>query len=563
MKKIRWQLVIILLTGLVVGILLFNQKQPVSLTHTPEPTTGGIYTEGLVGSFVRFNPLLDAYNSPDRDVDRLLFSGLIRFDSHGDPQPDLAKAWAINDDGTIYNFGLRDKLVWQDGKPITADDVIFTFGLLKSDSALIPDDLRTFWKDVQIKKQDATHLQFRLPEAYAPFLDYLTVGILPQHLLGDQSLDKIVDAQFNMQPIGSGPYQLDHLIVENDQVKGVVLSIFNKYYGKKPYIQQFVFRYYPDPAAILTAYDSNEIQGIANVSGDILPKVLEETNLSIFTARQAQLSLVLFNVNDQDTPFLQDAKVRRALMLGMNRQWIIDHLLQSQAILANGPLFPGTWAYYDGIEKIGYDQTAAIQMLKDDGYSLPAEGDKVWTKADKGIAFTLLYPDDPQHKAIAEAIAQGWSDMNINATLQAVTYDQMMNDHLEPRSFQAALVDLNLSRSPDPDPYPFWDQAQIKDGQNYTQWDNRTASEYLEQARITKDTGERMKLYRNFQVLFMKDLPAIPLYFPVYTYAVDRQVQGIRMGPLFDPSDRFSAVTSWFLVAKQPTQKTAAPVKTP
>lgn len=562
MKRIRWQLVIILLTGLVVGALLLTQKQPASVARTPEPTTGGIYTEGLIGSFKRFNPIVDSYNQSDRDVDRLIFSSLIRFDSRGNPQPDLASAWGVSNDGTIYNFRLKDNLVWQDGKPITSDDVIFTYGLMHDTSTLISDDLRSLWKDVEIKKLDEKDVQFRLPEPFAPFLDYLTVGILPQHLLGSQTLDQIVASPFNMQPVGSGPYQLDHLIVDNNQVKGVVLGIFDKYYGKKPYIQQFVFRYYPDSAAALQAYDGNEIQGIGSVSQDIFNKVLNQTNLSLYTAQQPNLSLVLFNGNDKDTAFLQDAKVRRALMQGLNRQWILDHILKGQAVLADGPLFPGTWAYYSGVEKISFDPTLAAKALKDDGYSLPTDGNKIWEKASQPISFTLLYPDDDQHKAVAGAIQKNWTDMNIEVKLEAVSYDQLVSDRLGQRNYQAALVDLNLSRTPDPDPYPFWDQAQMTKGQNYTQWNNRTASEYLEQARITMNIGDRTKLYRNFQVLFMKDLPAIPLYYPVYTYAVDRQVQGIRMGSLFDPADRFANVTDWFLAAKQSGSKIIQPSPT-
>ncbi|HEX9011895.1 MAG TPA: peptide ABC transporter substrate-binding protein [Anaerolineaceae bacterium] len=562
MKRIRWQLVIILLTGLVVGALLLTQKQPTSVARTPEPTTGGIYTEGLIGSFKRFNPIVDSYNQSDRDVDRLIFSSLIRFDSRGNPQPDLASAWGVSNDGTIYNFRLRDNLVWQDGKPITSDDVIFTYGLMHESSTLISDDLRALWKDVEIKKLDAKDVQFRLPEPFAPFLDYLTLGILPQHLLGSQTLDQIVASPFNMQPVGSGPYQLDHLIVDNNQVKGVVLGIFDKYYGKKPYIQQFVFRYYPDSAAALQAYDGNEIQGIGSVSQDIFNKVLNQTNLSLYTAQQPNLSLVLFNGNDKDTAFLQDAKVRRALMQGLNRQWILDHILKGQAVLADGPLFPGTWAYYSGVEKISFDPTLAAKALKDDGYSLPTDGNKIWEKASQPISFTLLYPDDDQHKAVAGAIQKNWTDMNIEVKLEAVSYDQLVSDRLGQRNYQAALVDLNLSRTPDPDPYPFWDQAQMTKGQNYTQWNNRTASEYLEQARITMNIVDRTKLYRNFQVLFMKDLPAIPLYYPVYTYAVDRQVQGIRMGSLFDPADRFANVTDWFLAAKQAGSRSIQPSPT-
>jgi peptide/nickel transport system substrate-binding protein len=104
-----------------------------------------------------------------------------------------------------------------------------------------------------------------------------------------------------------------------------------------------------------------------------------------------------------------------------------------------------------------------------------------------------------------------------------------------------------LSRTPDPDPYPFWHKTQATNGQNYSMWNDRQASEYLEQARIIVDPTERARLYRNFQVRFVNEMPALPLYHPMYTYAVDNQIQGVRMGPLFDSSDRFSTILSWYL----------------
>jgi peptide/nickel transport system substrate-binding protein len=112
-------------------------------------------------------------------------------------------------------------------------------------------------------------------------------------------------------------------------------------------------------------------------------------------------------------------------------------------------------------------------------------------------------------------------------------------------------VDLNLSRTPDPDPYPFWHQAEAAGGQNYSQWDNRAASEYLEQARITADYDLRAKLYRNFQVVFAKELPALPLFVPVYTYGVDAQVQGVQVGALYEPSDRLATFTRWYLLTRR------------
>jgi hypothetical protein len=131
-----------------------------------------------------------------------------------------------------------------------------------------------------------------------------------------------------------------------------------------------------------------------------------------------------------------------------------------------------------------------------------------------------------------------------------------MSAHLEPRAYQAALVDLNMARSPDPDPYPFWHQAQITGGQNYAQWDDRQASEYLEQARVEQDVAERKRLYDNFQVRFANELPSLPLFFPVYNYAIDDKVQGVTVGPLYDASDRLANAARWFLEEVQAGEAT-------
>jgi peptide/nickel transport system substrate-binding protein len=110
-----------------------------------------------------------------------------------------------------------------------------------------------------------------------------------------------------------------------------------------------------------------------------------------------------------------------------------------------------------------------------------------------------------------------------------------------------------------PDPYPFWHQAEAVGGQNYTGWDNRPASEYLEQARVTADYSLRTRLYRNFQVVFSKELPALPLYIPVYSYGVDAQVQGVQAGPLYEPGDRLNTFTSWFLLTRRALEQESTP----
>ena len=570
MKKLRWQIVIILLTGLVVGVLLLGQQQQQQEQKqqqqagpgapTLAPKKGGIYTEALVGGFKRLNPLLDPFNPPDHDIDRLIFSSLVHFDARGLPQADLAESWGISQDGTQYNFELRPNLTWHDGQPLTTDDVVFTIGYLTSDNPLIPQDVRDFWKDVQVQRLSETQMQFSLPEPFAPFLDYLTFGVLPKHKLENVPLDKLADDPFNLKPVGSGPYRFDHLEVENNQIVGVALAVFDKYYIQKALIDQIIFRYYPDSKAALEAYKAGDVQGIGRVSADILTDVLAQPDLAIYTGRLPRQTLIYLNLNNGDVPFFKDIDLRRALLMALNRQWIIDHVFSGQALLAHGPILPYTWAYYDNIEKIPFDLDKATNLLIKDGYTFQAESGNLMTKDNVQVKFQLLYPDDPQYKAVAEAVQGNWKALGVAVELEAKPYDQLISERLEQRSYQAALVDINLDRSPDPDPYPFWDQAQATGGQNYAQWDNRAAGEYLEQGRVVVDPTERARLYRNFQVVFTKEMPALPLFYPVYTYAVDRQVQGIQMGPLFDESDRFYNVTNWFLANLREVEKTA---KTP
>ncbi|RIK30482.1 MAG: hypothetical protein DCC56_09160 [Anaerolineae bacterium] len=565
MKQLRWQILVVLVTLVIVAALLFTQQSPqgVGGPILSQPEQGGVYTEALVGSLGRLNPLLDWNNSADRDVDRLLFSGLVKFDERGLPRADLAEAWGVATDGTIYNFSLRPNAVWHDGTPVTADDVIFTIERMQSAGSLIPQDVKDLWAKITVEKLNDKNLKFTLPEPFVPFMDYLTFGILPKHLLESVPADQMPNADFNIQPVGTGPYKFDHLIVEGGKITGVVLTINENYYNNPPFIEQVVFRYYSTSKEALDAYKQGDVLAISRVAPDELSAALEEPNLSMYSSPLPQMSFVFFNLKNTDVEFFQNAKIRRALMLGLNRTSIINAYLSGQAILANGPILPNSWAYYDGTEHFEYNPEEAVKLLKDEGYAIPAGGGDVRAKDGAPLAFAMMHPDDTLHTQIAQAIQTQWAKIGVRVDLQAVPYDQLVLSTLTSRAYQAALVDINLSRTPDPDPYPFWHQAEATAGQNYSQWDNRAASEYLEQARVTADYSLRARLYRNFEVIFAKELPALPLYIPVYSYAVDAQVQGVQVAPLYDPSDRFATFTQWYLLTRRALQSEATNTPSP
>jgi len=548
MQKFRWQLLIVFITGLVVGLVLFFQQRTpqAEVSETPNPISGGSYTEALVGSFMRLNPMLDHYNQADRDIDRLLFSSLIRFDSTGLPVGDLAESWSVSADGAVYSVNMRTDAVWHDGAPVTSQDVLYTISLLQSQSPLIPASLQELWSTVTVNAVSDSSLEFSLPAAFAPFMDYLSFQILPSHLLGNLGIAELVDHPFNLAPVGSGPYRFDSLETENGVITGVNLVPYEYYFNGKPFIDEIRFRYYPDEESALDAYLEGAVDGLSKIRNEDLETVLNQTGLNLYSSRQPKLSIVFLNLRNSNAPILQTTEFRKALMAGINRQMMIDDVLSGQGVLAQGPIMPGNWAYYSEQTAYRYDPDNARQILAGMGLSIAEDGHFLSDGA--LINLTLLVPDDSEHLALAEILRQNWEKIGIGITVTALPYSQVITS-LDNRDYQMALVDIDLSDTPDPDPYQFWAESQIDNGQNYAQWSNTTASSYLEQARQTPNVEMRTRLYRNFQVLFEEDLPSLPLFYPIYNYAVKDSIKELSFGPVYNPADRFNNVNEWYILS--------------
>ncbi len=561
MRRFRWQLLIVLLTGLVVGLILIFQRTSSSpvVESTPNPVSGGSFTEALVGDIMRLNPAFDRFNQPDRDIDRLIFSSLVKFDSRGLPVGDLAADWDVSSDGTRYVINLRENAVWHDGTPLTSQDVLYTVSLLQSDSNLVAEDLRTFWQLVHVEAFSDLSLEFSLPNSFAPFLDYLTFQILPSHLLGNLSLNELVDHPFNLAPIGSGPYRFREFHLADGKIDGVSLGSFEYYYLGRPFIDEINFKLFPDAHAALQAYLSDEVDAVARIDHADLETALNQPGLDIHSSRLPRLTMVFLNTQNLTQPLLQSADFRKALMAATNRQAIIDEVFTSQAVPALGPIMPGNWAFYDGLEPYRYDVDLARQLLAGAGYSW-SEAGQLMTPGGAQASLTLLVQDDQIHNQMATILAENWASIGIEVVLDVRPYAELMTS-LESRAYEAALVDIDLSNSPDPDPYPFWAESQAEAGQNYSQWRNTTASEYLEQARTQPDIALRVRLYRNFQILFAEDMPSLPLFYTVFNYGMKNAIKNVSIGPVYDPADRFNAVNTWYILSDTTPSQTITPTE--
>lgn len=555
MRKLRWPLLIAILGIIAVLALLLSQSSDPDIV-APQPVEGGAYTEALIGEVQRLNPILVNFNQPDQDIGRLIFSGLVRFDSRGNPHEELAESWSISADASLYTVVLRENAVWHDGEPVTADDIVYTFSKFQDEDYPGPADLHEFWSEINIIRLDDRRVQFQLPEPYAPFLDYLTVGLLPDHLLRGVSASALIDHPYNLSPIGTGPYEFDTFIIENKRIVGVSLSAFEDYYFSRPFLDRVEFRLVSDSEAAYDAYENELVTGISRVDEEIFDGVLDEPQLNLYTARLPRMGMLFLNLNHPIKNFLAEKTIRRALMLALNRDWIIQSALDGQGVLPIGPIMPGTWAFAEGLEPHPYDPIEAARILDDEGWELtagavPGTDEFVRSKDDQELTLELAHPDDPGSTEIAELVERYWENVGIQVTRVPVSAEELLSVYLEPREFEVVLTELSFGRYPDPDPYPFWHDSQTETGQNYSGFADRNTSIWLEQARTTPDPSRRAELYASFQYRFQDQLPSLPLYFPVYSYAIDAQFQGVTIGPLFDPSDRFGSILEWHLMARR------------
>ncbi|MDW8327543.1 MAG: peptide ABC transporter substrate-binding protein, partial [Anaerolineales bacterium] len=504
----------------------------------------------LIGAPRALNPLLAFANPVDRDLTRLLFSGLTGFDTLGRPTPDLAN-WFISEDQLTYTFLLKPGAQWHDGAPLTAEDVAFTVELLRDPAYPGPQDLKRLWQMVSVAVTGTQTIAFTLPEPFAPFLDYTRFGILPKHLLEGVSAAQLPQAQFNLQPVGSGPFRFRQWLAEGGLITGLILENAPNYHGRPAALAEVEFRFYPNSAEALAAYRRGEVLGISRLDREQVAAAALLPNLRLYTTFEPEYTLIFLNLRDDTLPFFREKRVRQALLLGLNRSQMVNDILHGQAVIADSPVMPGSWAYNLDLPTVPYNPIEAENLLNAAGWVLPqgvAPGspDYVRQKNNVALRFTLTVPNNELHLALAQAAQADWAALGIQVEIVPVEPTDLRSQALEPRAYQALLADFSLAGTPDPDPYPLWHETQAESGQNYGGWTDRIASQWLEQARLTSNIAERARLYQQFQVRFADQVPALLLYYPVYTYAVDAEVNGVRLGPLTEASDRFATLPEWF-----------------
>lgn len=547
--NIRLQILLALVCMGLILSLLTVQVQTASLCSVTVPAQGGTLTEGIVGKPQYLNPLLADKNSLDQALVNLIFDGLTRYDEHGQIVPALAQSWAISEDGLTITFILRDNLFWHDGTAVTTTDVAFTYRLLQNPNfPSLPGEVN-LWQAVTITPLTATEIAFTLPKPYSPFLEATTRGIVPAHILSNVTAETVLDHPFNQSPIGTGPFMVEN----NNWINNGRLHLQPNplYWHDGVQLEAVELRFYPTVAEMIADYDAGSLLAINDITPDILPQIAPLKEIRLFSAPAAQFTQLVFNLTDSGMPALQDVRLRQALAYGLDREQLVDTAWNGQGVPFEGPYLPESWAYNPSrLTVYATNPLSATALLDESGWLL-AEDTPLRQQEGVSLTLDLLFPDDPMYQTLATGIAQQWAQLGIGITLVPTTSIHYQGA-LTTRAFDLALVEVDPIG--DPDLYDFWSQEAIIRGNNFGGWNNRRASEALEEGRQLWVQTERQQRYNRFLFYYNEDVPALTLFQHIYTYGISSAVNQLsgtglaEIGLIHQPRDRYKTMSQWFLV---------------
>lgn len=538
----RELLIIRFLVGLFLVAVLALGVRFVSRHIETAPKDGGSYTEALVGIPQYINPVFSPANDVDEDLESLLYSSLFTFDENFNLIPDIVDTWEVAEDHKTYTLTLRQDVYFHDGEQLTADDVIFTLETIQDERVNSP-LLQTF-RGLQFDRLGDFQIRFTLKEVFAPFLSSLTFGILPEHIWVQVPVENLTLVEFNQKPIGSGPFRFEQLTRDQQgNVLSYTLARNEAYYRMVPYLEKLSFRFYPDFVTAVDAVKSKKAQGVSFIPGDLREQAEDIGRMRIASLNLPQYTALFFNQKKQ--PLLQDANVRIALALAIDRERLVREVLSGDGSIVDTPILPGFLGHNEEIKKRLFEPDEARRVLTDTGWIPDPETD-IRSKNGTELKLTITTVDQPSTFRAAEIVAENWRAVGVNVEIRKVETRRIQKDAIEPRDYEVLLFGQIIGA--DPDPYSFWHSSQQQHpGLNLAISFNKQIDRVIEQARTTTDPEERRLKYLEFQNLLAEDLPAIFLYSPNYLYGISKTVHGFPLRSIIVPQDRFRGIEEWYV----------------
>lgn len=494
------------------------------------PSRGGSLTEGVSGHPRFINPLL-ALSDADRDMTVLTYAGLMGYGKDGGLVPVLAESYEVSEDGKTYTFVLRDNIRFSDGTPVTAEDVVFTVQKAQDPGLLSP--RLADWANIAVRTQDARTVVFTLPQAYAPFLEDATLGILPAHIWRNVSNEQFPFSPYMEKPVGAGPFTATAVRRDKDGViERYELAAFDQYALGRPYLSRLSFVFFDTDEELAKAYGRGSVESAQGVaSADAL------------SAPYSRVFGVFWNASKN--PAFARIEVRRALSVALDRDALVDDVLGGYGAAAEGPVPPGLLGSTEHDHDHGDPIAEAADILESYDWTYDVET-RAWVHEDAGtLSVTLSTSNVPELRAIADHVREDWERLGIETTIEFHEPSELVASVIRPRNYDALLFGMVVGR--DQDLFAFWHSSQRNDpGLNVSLYANREVDDLLEKIRTEQDPAQLASDLEELNGLVAADYPAAFTHAPTFLYAIPEDLHGVALGSVAEPSDRFLSIAFWY-----------------
>lgn len=480
----------------------------------------------LLADPASLNPVLIADVS-SHAVTSFIFNGLFRRDVDLKIVKDLVKDYSVDASGTVYTFILKKGIQWHDGKAFKAKDVVFTFQTILSPltntvrrNHFIIKGKPVLWEAISDYEVRAT-----LPSPYSPFLELLTIGIIPEHIFAGKDVNKHPN---NQQPIGTGPFMLKEW-----RSSHFLKLVKNKnYYEGVPLLDGIIYKVIPDMNTAFFALERGEIhlQGIP--VHEVVSRKERRSDIKIQSFFSLNYSYVLFNL---DHPLLSNVKIRRALSAAVDRRVLIDKVLYGYGEAAYVPSSILSWAHPNAsiTHRYTYEPEKTKSLLKAEGYRLNKKG--VFEKFGKPLMFTLLIPKGSSDiKKIAQLLQHFFSESGIKLSIQQhdwASFLKILRSKDIPRAYDMALLGWQFDINDPDDMYASWHSSGYPSGTNLGGYKDKRVDALLEKGRLLLDRDSRKKVYDDLFTIIAEDVPSLFLFYPKTFVGIHQSVRGVTEGP--------------------------------
>lgn len=367
----RWEKIIFPSLILVFAVSFFSLARGLYFDNTSAvPAKGGSIIEGIVGSPRFLNPVYADTSDVDRDIIQLIYSGILRYNNQGELVPDLAAIDPeVQDGGKTITVTLKENVKWHDGMPFGADDILFTIATIQDPAYKSP--IRANWIGVDVEKVSDSKIRFHLVDPYAPFMERLTLKILPAHAWNQVTPENFALTPLNLQPIGTGPYQL--LRVEQNRsglVQELQLKSYEEYHLGKSLVESISFRFFNTEEELMSetsrgTVDSFSLAQIGNIQRMKNPAFLA------YSFSLPRYFALFFNLDPPtNQKELQEKKVRQALSQGLDREQLIGDVFGSGAHIVHSPFLPNIFGFEETNPPADRpNQEKALALLEEAGYT--------------------------------------------------------------------------------------------------------------------------------------------------------------------------------------------------